>query len=153
MSLQYVDTNIQMVSLMRYILHTYIHTLHNIQLCVPFRTKPPKPHGKKRGKHNIASTVKLKCYIMRINTSPIKILYWSHEPHAHVGAYSHRRDSGHIHVRDPCAKPLYTYSHSLLQLPNQMREKSPLIRHTQLYMLLLISLHFVIFRYTEWSMI
>ena len=53
----------------------YIHTLHKILLCAPLRTKNPKPHGKKEEsvKHNYYSKVKmLKCYIMRINTLPIK---------------------------------------------------------------------------------
>ena len=40
-------------------------------------------------KHNFI-TVKLKCYIMRIYTLPIKNI--THEPHAHVGVHSRRRD-------------------------------------------------------------
>ena len=72
-------------------MYTYIHTLHKILFCATFRTKTPKPHGEKRRKaSNIIITVKLKCYILIINTLSIKNI--TPEAYAQFGVHSCIRD-------------------------------------------------------------
>ena len=60
-----------MVSLMIYIVYAYIHCIKSY-FVQHYALKPPNLMGKRRKASNITITVKLKCYIMIINTLPIK---------------------------------------------------------------------------------